>query len=111
MMSGRPTSKRNHRKPKAGLLLPDLHQAKSAVLNSLTSADAQHGYRHAIDEVKNRAILIPGFHRLLKILSNWTRATLTRAQNCGFSICTVVQVGSSEQVFAVEIVRGSFVRR
>ena len=29
---------------------PDLDQAKSAVLNSLTSADAQRGYRHAIDE-------------------------------------------------------------
>jgi hypothetical protein len=49
-MSRRPTSKRNHPKPKAVLRLPDLDQAKSAVLNSLTSADAQRGYRHAIDE-------------------------------------------------------------
>jgi hypothetical protein len=32
------------------LRLPDLDQAKSAVLNSLTSADAQRGYRHAIVE-------------------------------------------------------------
>jgi len=32
------------------LRLPDLDRAKSAVLNSLTSADAQRGYRHAIDE-------------------------------------------------------------
>jgi hypothetical protein len=32
------------------VLLPDLDQAKSAVLNSLTSIDAQRGYRHAIDE-------------------------------------------------------------
>src|SRR5579864_8818958 len=32
------------------LRLPDLDQAKSAVLNSLTSADAQRGYRHAIEE-------------------------------------------------------------
>jgi integrase len=30
--------------------LPDLEHAKAAVLNSLTSADAQPGYRHAIDE-------------------------------------------------------------
>src|SRR3954464_5474989 len=30
--------------------LPDLDQAKSAVLNTLSSADAQRGYRHAIDE-------------------------------------------------------------
>jgi hypothetical protein len=36
--------------PKAVLRLPDLDQAKSAVLNSLTSVDAQRGYRHAIDE-------------------------------------------------------------
>ena len=49
-MSGRPTSKRNRPKPKAVLRLPDLDQAKSAVLNSLSSADAQRGYRHAIDE-------------------------------------------------------------
>jgi hypothetical protein len=36
--------------PKTVLRLPDLVQAKSAVLNSLTSLDAQRGYRHAIDE-------------------------------------------------------------
>lgn len=36
--------------PKTVLRLPDLDQAKSAVLNSLSSRDAQRGYRHAIDE-------------------------------------------------------------
>lgn len=36
--------------PKAVLKLPDLDQAKSAVLNSLSSTDAQRGYRHAMDE-------------------------------------------------------------
>lgn len=35
---------------KTVLRLPDLDQAKSAVLSSLTSKDAQRGYRHAIDE-------------------------------------------------------------
>src|SRR5437867_3722796 len=49
-MSRKPTSKRTRPKPKAVLRLPDLDQAKSAVLNSLTSADAQRGYRHAIEE-------------------------------------------------------------
>ena len=49
-MSRKPTSKRTRRKPRAVLRLPDLDQAKSAVLNSLTSADAQRGCRHAIDE-------------------------------------------------------------
>lgn len=49
-MSRNPTPKRTRPKPKAVLRLPDLDQAKSAVLNSLTSVDAQRGYRHAIDE-------------------------------------------------------------
>ena len=38
------------RRPRRTLRLPDLEHAKAAVLNSLTSADAQRGYRHAIDE-------------------------------------------------------------
>ena len=43
--------KKNRRAtPKAVLRCPILNQAKSAVLNSLTSVDAQRGYRHAIDE-------------------------------------------------------------
>jgi site-specific recombinase XerD len=49
-MSRKPTWKRTRPKPKAVLRLPDLDQAKSAVLNSLTSADAQRGYGHAIEE-------------------------------------------------------------
>lgn len=36
--------------PKTVLRLPDLDQAKSAVLNSLSSTDAQRGYWHAIEE-------------------------------------------------------------
>ena len=39
-MSRNLTSKRTRPKPKAVLRFPDLDQAKSAVLNSLTSADA-----------------------------------------------------------------------
>ena len=46
----RKTSKRTHPRPKTVLRLPDLDQAKSAVLNSLSSIDAQRGYRHAIEE-------------------------------------------------------------
>ena len=36
--------------PKLSLNLPDLDQAKSAVLNNLPSKESQRGYRHAIDE-------------------------------------------------------------
>jgi len=42
-MERKRSSRRKHPKPKAVLRLPDLDQAKSAVLNSLTSADAQRG--------------------------------------------------------------------
>ena len=50
MMSRKRSSQRKPLKPRAVLRLPDLDQAKSAVLNSLSSVDAQRGYRHAIDE-------------------------------------------------------------
>jgi len=43
-------SRVNRTKAKTVLRLPDLEHAKAAVLNSLTSADAQRGYRLAIDE-------------------------------------------------------------
>jgi hypothetical protein len=43
-------NRRTHTAPKTVLKLPDLHQAKSAVLNSLSSRHAQRGYRHAMDE-------------------------------------------------------------
>ena len=49
-MSRKHSRKRTHPRPKAVLRLPDLDQTKSTVLNSLTSAYAQRGYRHAIDE-------------------------------------------------------------
>ncbi len=42
---------RNKRKPpKRELALPDLEQAKSAVLNTLTSRSSQRTYDHAINE-------------------------------------------------------------
>lgn len=45
-----PKNRREHTAPKTVLKLPDLDQAKSSVLNSLSSTDAQRGSRHAIDE-------------------------------------------------------------
>src|SRR6476659_6020356 len=45
-----PYSRRKRTSTKSVLRLPDLEHAKAAVLNSLTSLDAQRGYRHAIDE-------------------------------------------------------------
>jgi len=49
-MAKKQSGKGKRRVPKAVLRLPDLDQAKSAVLNSLSSIDAQRGYRHAIEE-------------------------------------------------------------
>jgi hypothetical protein len=50
IMKQKPRSRVNRKKAKTVLRLPDLEHAKAAVLNSLTSVDAQRGYRHAIDE-------------------------------------------------------------
>jgi len=49
-MARKHASRKARAVPKTVLRLPDLDQAKSAVLNSLSSQDAQRGYRHAIDE-------------------------------------------------------------
>src|ERR1700680_1827972 len=49
-MKQKPRSRVNRKKAKSVLRLPDLEHAKAAVLNSLSSADAQRRYRHAIDE-------------------------------------------------------------
>ncbi len=49
-MAKKQSRKTIRRVPKTVLRLPDLDQAKSAVLNSLSSIDAQRGYRHAIEE-------------------------------------------------------------
>ena len=49
-MKRKPRSRTKRTTTKSVLRLPDLEHAKAAVLNSLTSLDAQRGYRHAIDE-------------------------------------------------------------
>jgi hypothetical protein len=49
-MKEKPSSRRKRSSAKSVLRLPDLEHAKSAVLNSLNSADAKRGYHHAIDE-------------------------------------------------------------
>ena len=49
-MANKRSPKKRRPVPKTVLRLPDLDQANSAVLNSLSSRDAQRGYRHAIDE-------------------------------------------------------------
>ena len=43
-------SKARKKAPKRALALPDLEHAKTAVLNSLTSASGQRTYNHAIRE-------------------------------------------------------------
>src|ERR1700676_1459185 len=50
VMKQKPSSRRRRNSTKSILRLPDLEYAKAAVLNSLNSADAKRGYRHAIDE-------------------------------------------------------------
>src|SRR5437588_13085147 len=45
-----PKSRKKRKAPKRVLALPDLEQAKSAVLNTLTSKSGQRTYDHAITE-------------------------------------------------------------
>ena len=45
-----PKTRRKRKSPKRVLALPDLEQAKSAVLNTLTSKSGQRTYDHAITE-------------------------------------------------------------
>jgi hypothetical protein len=49
-MKQKPTSRRRRSSNKSVLRLPDLEHAKATVLNTLNSADARQGCRHAIDE-------------------------------------------------------------
>jgi hypothetical protein len=49
-MKQKSRSTRRRSSTRSVLRLPDLEHAKAAVLNSLNSADAKRGYRHAIDE-------------------------------------------------------------
>jgi hypothetical protein len=49
-MKTKPHSRKKRTTTKSVLRLPDLEHAKAAVVNSVTSANAQRGYRHAIDE-------------------------------------------------------------
>jgi site-specific recombinase XerD len=44
------SASRKGQRPKTKLGLPDLDQAKAAVLTSLRSPESQRGYRHSIDE-------------------------------------------------------------
>src|SRR5262245_56826848 len=50
VMKQKQSSRRRRSSTKSVLRLPDLEHARTAVLNSLNSADAKRGYRHAIDE-------------------------------------------------------------
>ena len=43
-------SRKKTKTPKGVLALPDLEQAKSAVLNTLTSQSGQHTYDHAVTD-------------------------------------------------------------
>ena len=49
-MKQKPSSRTKRSSAKSVLRSPDLEHAKAAGLDSLNSADARRGYRHAIDE-------------------------------------------------------------
>ena len=49
--------RKKKKSPKRGLALPDLEQAKSAVLNTLTSVSGQRTYDHAIQRLRRVVLL------------------------------------------------------
>jgi hypothetical protein len=61
------SSRRRRSSTKSVLRLPDLEYARAATLNSLNSADAKRGYRHAIDEFVDWYCSEPrlGFNRIV----------------------------------------------
>jgi hypothetical protein len=61
---------------KSVLRLPDLEHAKAAVLNSLTSPDAQRGYRHAIDD--HISSKLPEDHHGVGFLNAWLAISESR---------------------------------
>jgi len=78
-----PKSKsRKKKSPKGVLALPDLEQAKTAVLNGLPSASGQRTYEHAIREFV--AVLLAATSRIQpdrrSSLSDPPRATSLRAR-------------------------------
>jgi hypothetical protein len=68
---GKKDSSRRRRTPKTVLRLPELDQAKSAVLNNLGSAEAQRGYRHAIDSRLRLRVASPCYSFLATIREPW----------------------------------------
>jgi hypothetical protein len=76
---------------KSVLRLPDLEHAKAAVLNSLTSSDAQRGYRHAIDEFVEWYCSEPRLALNRVVVLRYRSHLETRQLAPGQSICVSAQ--------------------
>jgi hypothetical protein len=94
---------RKKRTTKSVLRLPDLEHAKAAVLNSLTSPDAQRGYRHAIDEFVDWYCSEPrlAFNRIvvLRYRSHLESRQLAPAQ----SICVLAPCNDSHTKLPIAV--------
>jgi hypothetical protein len=66
-MKQKTSSRRRRSSTKSVLRLPDLEHAKATLWNSLNSADAKRGYRHALDEFVDWYCLEPrlAFNRIV----------------------------------------------
>src|SRR6266496_3000807 len=83
---------RKKRTPKRVLALPDLEQAKSAVLNTLTSVSGQRRYEHAINDFVEWYCSEPrlAFNRtgVLRYRIDWNRkGTLRTPSICAWRRC------------------------
>lgn len=89
-MKRKPNRKGKHSHAKTVLRLPDLEVAKAAVINGLSCADAQRGYRQAIDEFVDWYCSEPRlwFSKTVVVgyQCTWNRSTWRQAQSISASV-------------------------
>ncbi len=106
-MKRKPHSRTKRTTTKSVLRLPDLEHAKAAVLNGLTSLDAQRGYRHAIDEFVDWYCSEPrlALNRISRFANSSKTAVPDLEQNC-FSL---FQIQNSTTRLGSEVILPHFV--
>ena len=91
---------RKKRPPKRVLALPDLEHAKTAVLNSLTSASGQRTYDHAIREFVTWYCSEPrlAFNRTVVLRYGFTCSTPADLRGHLRSVSAILQAATLDQI-------------
>jgi hypothetical protein len=106
-MKQKANSRKRRISTKSVLRLPDLEHAKAAVLNSLNSAAAKRGYRHAIDEFVDWYCSEPrlAFNRIvvLRYRSHLESRLLAPRSICVLALCVGSVAKRPTAVFSAPI--------